>query len=171
MDLTNLLSEKRQAILNRWFDAILETYPADTSHFLKKQNNQFTNPVGHTIHQGMEHILGELFCGTDLDKLIPSLDNIIRIRAVQDMTPSRAVGFILHLKSIIREELGSSVREHSARRDVLGLEERIDTLALMAFDIYLQCREKIYELKANETKRLTYRLLQRANLVREMPDE
>jgi hypothetical protein len=171
MDLRNLLSEKRPAILKRWFDAVLETYPADTSNFLKKQKNQFTNPVGHTIYQGMEHILEELLRGTDLDKLVPSLDNIVRIRAVQDLTPSQAVSFILFLKKIIREELGNNVREHSACGDILGLEDRIDTLALMSFDIYISCREKIYELKANETKRLTYRLLQRANLVCEMPDE
>ena len=171
MDPRNLLSEKRPAILNRWFNAVLDTYPADTSAFLKKQKNQFANPVGHTIHQGMEHILDALLQGTDLDRIAPSLDNIIRIRAVQDLTPSQAVGFILSLKKIIREELGSNTREHSASGELPGLEERIDALALMSFDIYIQCREKIYELRANETKRLTYRLLQRANLVCELPDQ
>jgi hypothetical protein len=43
-------------------------------------------------------------------------------------------------------------------------------LGLLAFDIYMQCREKIYELKANEMKERTFKAFARAGLVKE-PDE
>ncbi len=170
MKLSNLLSEKRPAILERWFDVVLETYPADTKNFLQKQNNQFANPVGHTIHQGMESILNGLLSGSDLQEFSTPLDNIIRIRAVQDIAASQAVAFILSLKKLIREELEKSQRMDSFIKELSLLEDKIDTLVLMSFDIYMQCREKIYDLKANETKRLTYRLLQRANLVCEVEE-
>jgi len=44
-------------------------------------------------------------------------------------------------------------------------------MALISFDIYMKCREKIYELKTDELRRMTYRLLQKANLVREVRGE
>jgi hypothetical protein len=46
-----------------------------------------------------------------------------------------------------------------------AFDSTIDDLALYAFDIYMKCREKIYELKANEAKNATFRLLQRAKLM------
>lgn len=184
MNLKNLLSERKSAILKRWFEMILETYPADTSNFLKNQKNPFTNPVGHTIFQGIEELFNELLNGIDSDPdsfKTPFLDNIIRIRAVQDFTPSQAIAFVLLLKKVIREELkndptlnllqGNSGRENGIIEELLALESKIDDLALLSFDIYMKCREKIYELKANEVKNMTFRLLQRANLVCETAEQ
>jgi len=39
------------------------------------------------------------------------------------------------------------------------------------FDIYMMCREKIYELKANEVRNRTYRAFKRANLITENSPE
>jgi hypothetical protein len=36
---------------------------------------------------------------------------------------------------------------------------------MMAFDLYMQCREKIYQLSANEMKNRTLRAFERAGLV------
>jgi hypothetical protein len=40
---------------------------------------------------------------------------------------------------------------------------------MMAFNIYVECKEKIYDLKANEMRNTTYKAFKRAGLVREMP--
>ena len=34
------------------------------------------------------------------------------------------------------------------------LDERIDRVVLLAFDVYAQCREKIHEIRLRETKAL-----------------
>jgi len=57
-----------------------------------------------------------------------------------------------------------NVNEHELKE----IELRIDSLALLAFDLFMACREKIYELKANEARNMTYRLLQKAKLVCEV---
>ena len=44
-------------------------------------------------------------------------------------------------------------------------ESRIDAIALHAFDSFMKCREKIYEIKTNETRNMTFRLLQKAQLL------
>ena len=171
MRLKGLLSDKKSAILGRWFDAIVDTYPADTSKFLKKQKNQFANPVGSTILQGTENIFDGLIKGIDKDAISPFLDNIIRIRAVQDFTPPQALSFIFLLKKIVRDEISKEVFDNELSKELLELDSEIDNLALISFEIFMQCREKLYEIKANEVKRLTFRLLQQANLLTEIKEE
>jgi len=95
------------------------------------------------------------------------LDNIIRIKAIQDFTPSQAISFIFDLKKIVREEFKSdnSGFEDRISEELSKLDSRIDNLALEAFDIYMKCREKIYDLRAKEFQDKTFRLLQMANLI------
>lgn len=162
MTLEKFLSGKRADILKKWFDLILETYPADTSAFLRNQKNPFTNPVGNTIYQGMEKILDEL-TGQTSESLSEFLDNIIRVRAVQDFSPSQAVSFVFSLKKVIREELLRSFQGSLPYEEVLSLEDKIDTLALSSFDLFMKCREKLYDIRANELRNMTFRLLQRVN--------
>jgi len=168
MKLEDILSQKRSAILKRWFDVILETYPADTQGFLKKQKDRFANPVGYTISQEIEALFGELLQGMDSDKISPFLDRIIRIRAVQDFSPPEAMAFIFLLKKVIREELKNEIRENQIFEELLKFESKIDELALLSFDIYAKCREKVYELKVSETKRMLFGPLKKANLICEI---
>lgn len=171
MRLKGLLSDKKSAILDRWFDAIVSTYPTDTSQFLKKQKNQFANPVGSTILQGIENIFDGLIKGLDKDKISPFLDNIIRIRAVQDFTPPQALSFIFFLKKIVRDEITKKIPDNELLEELLEFESEIDDLALISFDIFMQCREKLYEIKSNEVKRMTFRLLQQAKLICEIDEQ
>ncbi len=163
MKLKDVLREKKPAILKRWFDVILETYPAETADFLKGQKDRFTGPVGYTIYEGIDALIDGLIEEMPLEKASPFLDSIIRIRAVQDFSPSQAVAFIFQLKRIIREELMDEAHGTLYAGALSAFESKIDALALVSFDIYMKCREKIYELKANEARNMTFRLLQRAN--------
>jgi RsbT co-antagonist protein rsbRD N-terminal domain len=163
MKLQKLLSEEKAAIIKKWFDAVLETYPEDTSRFMGKKGNPFANPVGHTIRRGIEGVFDELLGDLDYERVSPFLDEIIRIRAVQDFTPSQAISFIFSLKSLIREELRKS-RPEVPWEELLELESKIDKLALFSFDIFVACREKLYEIKANELRNMTFRLLQKVNV-------
>jgi hypothetical protein len=98
------------------------------------------------------------------------LDPIIRIRAVQNFTPSQATAFILFLKKALRANLAKELRDIRNAEELFEFESKIDQLSLMAFDIYMQCREKIYQISANETKNRTFKALERAGLVSEIGD-
>jgi hypothetical protein len=167
----NLLTHKRSTILKKWFDVVIEIYPPETALFLKKQKDRFANPIGSTIFQGIEDLFGELLQGINYEKVSTYLDNIIRIRAVQDFTPSQAISFVFLLKGVIREELRKEIRENSLSEELLVLESRIDELALLSFDIFMKCREKIYELKAIELNNQTYSLLKRAKLIIDLEEQ
>jgi hypothetical protein len=171
MNLKNILSEKRPVILKRWIDHILDTYPADTANFLREKKNRFANPVGHSVSEGVEGIFEDLLQGIDKSRVSVFLDNIIRIRAIQEFTPSQAISFVFFLKKIIRDELAKEIRENSLSDELTLLETHIDSLGLLAFDIFMSCREKLYDIKANEMKNMTFRLLQKANLICEKPGD
>jgi hypothetical protein len=169
--LMDLLEKKKSAILRRWFDVIIETYPSDTSGFLKKQKDQFANPVAYTISRGIESILEALLEGKDLAEGLPFLDDIIKVRAIQDFTPSKAMSFVFLLKKVVREELEKEIKQSPVADALLDFESKIDELALLAFDKYIKCREQIYKLKTDELKRMTFKLLKKANLMSEISEQ
>ena len=169
--LDKLLVQKRDAILKRWFGLILETYPADSQGFLQSQKNQFANPVGHTISEGIASVFDGLLEGAETDGVSPFLDRIVRVRAVQNFSPSRALGFIFLLKGVVREQLGRQFLERGIEEELHHFDSRVDALALLSFDVYMQCREKLYEIRANEVRNRTARLLKMANLVCEIPED
>jgi hypothetical protein len=162
--LDRLLLEDRKVIHQKWFQLVVETYPPDSRIFLINDKNRFGNPVGCTIGEGIEVILDRLISGGDLEceQVCKFMDDIIRIRAVQEFSAAAAVEFIFLLKKVTREALGNRIRDMEVIQDLLTFESRIDKLALLAFDIFMQCREKIYELRAHELRNRTGRILQRA---------
>jgi hypothetical protein len=164
MQLSTLLSQKKAAILGRWLAMIYESYPPETAIFLRKEKNRFDNPAGYRIAQGLEGLYGALLQEMERDQVLTCLDEIIRIRALQNFTPSQALAFIFLLKVVIREELAEEIRKENLAAEILDLESRIDGLALLGFDVYTQRREKIYEIKADEAKRRVSGLMRKTGL-------
>lgn len=164
--LKELLSGKKDSILRKWFDSIVETYPGETARFLKTQKDRFANPVGSTTLGAIGQILDLLLIVGPFgpEKAVQPLDNLIRIRAVQGFSASEAVSFIFNLKSIIRKELAEAETGEINAGELQGLESDVDSLALLSFDIYMKCREKVYELKSDELRRRTFRLLKQAGI-------
>jgi hypothetical protein len=170
MKLENLLKQKAAHIQKRWLNLIIDTYPADSQRFLREQKNQFANPVGTTLSRAVESLYHELLHGMDPEKVNFSLDEIVRIRAVQDFSPARAMAFMFLLKKVLREELHQEIKESTAAcEELLAIESRVDEIALRGFDLYMNCREKVYEIRAKEAKNQVSRLLQRAGLLCEVP--
>ena len=171
MRLDKLIFEKRSTLIKKWRDLIFESYPIDGQRFLKKEKNRFSNPVGQIIAEDVEILFDAITTGNNKEKIPSSLDNIIRIRAVQDFKPSQAVGFVLQLKNLIRAAVAKGCPDVAGLQDELAvLEDRIENVALLAFDIYSQCRQKIYEIRVHEVKNQVGKLLERANLTVEIPE-
>jgi hypothetical protein len=170
MKLENLLSEKRSAIIKKWRDAIIETYPDETQRFIRKEKDRFSNPVGLIIEKEIDTLYDEVTGAGHSERIASCLDNIIRVRAVQDFIPSQAIAFVLQLKKLLREEVKEKGLENGQAGDLEVLENRIDDMVLQAFDIYSQCREKLYEIRVNEVRNQVGKLLERANLTCEIPD-
>ena len=148
MNLQTLLGEKKKAIVRKWTDGVLDTY--GSPEFFKKQKDRFANPIGATISDGLHKLFNILVEGGELGAASEPLENIIKIRAVQEFTPSQAVSFVYLLKTIVREELTKEKGKEQFQESLAGLEARIDTIALMAFDFYMDCRERLHQIRINE---------------------
>jgi hypothetical protein len=168
--LVSLITQHRSAIISKWFESAIQAYSADTAAFLKSQKDQFTNPVGSNTRRGLEGLFDQLTGDLNGEAVARHLDPIMRIRAVQSLNPSQAIAFIFSLKSILRGFLKRELQDPGMSRQFEDIEGRIDRMCLAAFDIYMACREKIYELKANETRNRVFRAFERAGLVAKEPE-
>lgn len=171
MRLEHRIAKSKAQITNDWFAILAGTYPPDTTRFLKSNKDTFANPVGGTSRRTLAAVLDALLDDADPEVLAQHLDALIRIRAVQTMfSPSQATAFILDLKNVIRTTLKHDLRDPQLQSQLQTFENRIDRLLLVAFDIFVRCREKIYSMKATEEQSKFYRAFARAGLVRENPD-
>ena len=171
MKITELLKKYRSDIIDKWFEFVISTYPEDTSRFLFKERDQFANPVGATTLKSLKEVFDALVNGLDHQKVKPLIDPIVRIRAVQEFSPAQALSFIFTLKSIIRLILKKDIKtDLSILKELADLELKIDEFCLIAFDIYMGCREQVYKYKANHVKDRTLRLLKKANVLCEVPE-
>ena len=146
-----LVINKKPSIIENWVKLIIETYPPETSKFLRSQKDRFSNPVGYAITSCAENIFDEIINENNIERIKNSLNDIIKIRAVQNFLPSNAVEFVIFLKKVIREEL-KEFYEGKTLQEFLQLESRIDRVALIAFDLYMEAKEKIFQIRVNEVK-------------------
>jgi hypothetical protein len=162
--LEEFLSRHRAAILSDWFEHIVTSYPPETARFLREQQDPFANPVGAGLRDGLGPLFDSLVAsredGAD-EEHESSLDRIVRVRAVQDHTPSSAVAFIFELKELIRSRVEAS--GESLGDELLALETKIDRLALEAFDLYAKCREQIFDIRVKEIRNLSMKQMERLN--------
>jgi len=157
----DLLWENRSAIVQKWFDRIVSTYPVNSQKFIKDQKDRFANPVGSTIRQGIEGLYLQLLGEMDAETVTKYLDPVMRIQAVQDFFPSQALSFIPSLKGIVREGLRGKIPEMRLVEELLEFETRIDQLTLLAFDHYMKCREEIYAIRMQELRRRSVEVMER----------
>jgi len=161
--LEDLLKQRRDVVLEKWQNMILETYPEDSLAFIKNQRDRFQNPVGHTLREAATVLLDALIEGRGSEALSTSLDEFVRVRSVQDFQPAQAIAPIFLLKNVVREELSGKLGDGVLCEGLLEFESKIDGLALLAFDNYMKCKLEIYDIRAHEAQRMSAKLLERLN--------
>ena len=171
--LVELLTKNKSSVLDKWVNSLFDTYHPDTKSFLKKQPDRFANPVGSTAANGLEKILDWLIGSPDSrsENLSLFLDDVVRIRAVQEFSASQAVSFVFSIKTIVRDMFGAEIKRSGFIDELLAFESRVDSVALLAFELYMECREKVFEIRATEIRNRTSRILERACQKYGMPHE
>jgi hypothetical protein len=161
--LAELLRSKEEAIVARWLEEALATYPEQAAEAFKRQTDPFANPVGHGLRVGTRAIFNAIADGADDDELRCALAEIVRVRAVQELPAARAVGFVFGLRRAIEAELGAALSDPRWAAEWLHLDEHIDRVALAAFDIYVESRERVCQLRVNEVKRRVSWVVEKMN--------
>lgn len=189
MNVTELCVARREELLGAWVEKFISSYPLQSAGFVRTSTDPFANPVGQTTRASLR-VLFDAVIGLDTSprEVKAALDDLIRLRAVQDFTPSQAVGPLFLLKDILRAALsapdpakaddnkGQPGREEAAPAGEMldGLfeaEARLDSLALLALDLYAADRERIFRMRVNEVKRSQSSLLRWAQRQGLSPEE
>ncbi len=171
MDLRSLLLERSSALCARWLDAVLAEYGELTAARWRKERDPFANPVGYALAKGLpsllDAVLGE---GEPSAAALKALEAIVHIRAVQDLSPSRAVGFVTLLRDAIEAELAKDLAGGASREALAPVEKRIERFTFLAFDSYVRNRERLFRIRQEELRRSVASLMRRWHVDTEMPD-
>ena len=163
MTFGDLLEERKDTIVERWVDEVLAAYPSDAAALFRAQQDPFANPLGHSVREGTSGVFQAILGGMDPDELRSHLDQIIRIRAVQEMTPGQALSFVFSLRSIVRDVIPEAEETNGLRQGLEELDGKIDHVALAAFELYAAMREELAQLRVKEVKRQVAWVLDKIN--------
>jgi len=147
--------DRKEELLALWVNSFFAAYPLDSTGFVRTSQDPFANPVGHMTREAVE-VLYQAVAGaeTEAASVREALDSLMRLRGVQDMSPSRAVGSLCLIKPILRREILPALPSGSQELEAyLEMESRVDSLVLMALDLYAAAREKVFRIRIEEVKR------------------
>lgn len=147
------LAGQSETIVRQWLAGAIHGYDSGTAHFLKQDQDVFSNPVGHALKENLPALFRALLEDRDPETYRHNLDAVVRVRAVQDLSASEAISFVFALKEIVRREVVSRRELDPIGSGWAVFETRIDAMALQAFDLYMACREQTYEIRLNESRR------------------
>ncbi|MBE0585162.1 MAG: RsbRD N-terminal domain-containing protein [Desulfofustis sp.] len=150
MELAEALHNNRYTIVDKWVAYTLATYQA--TDFLTKEKDRFANPIGAMVRSSLKELFELLSKGGDSAHYTEPLAQLMHLRSVQDFAPSQAVAPLNAVKHITREILAADKQTKDLVSDLYDFEFAVDLAVLAAFDLYMQCREKVYRIRIAEIK-------------------
>ena len=150
MDLAEAFRNHRNKIVGQWVDYTLSTY--SSSNFFRKEGDQFANPIGGVIREALDALFLLLAKNAEPEEFVAPIQRIIRIRAIQDFAPSQAVSPIHAVKHITREILAADKERSHLVDELYDFEFAVDLAVLAAFDLYMEDRERLYNVRLQEMR-------------------
>lgn len=121
---------------------ILQAWLRTTAGDLVEEPDEFRNPVGHAFREALPVLLEVALGRLPMERAAGPLERLMRIRAVQDLKPSEAAGFLFELYPLLRDFVPTA-----------ALQERVSRMAMDAFDSYMACREQAHAIRIKELRR------------------
>ena len=165
MGLVEAIGARAEELSHKWAELILGTYPAQTQAVWRNNRDRFANPVGHAILTAASELVPLLLVWNDAPAVARSLEQLVKIRAVQDFSPGQALSFVFLLKKLLRQEFSKELAARGTLDELLAFETRVDNLAIIAFDLYVAARDQVQRMRVEEVKRAHVNIVRRANLM------
>jgi RsbRD-like negative regulator of sigma factor len=159
--LNQLLIQHKRTLNKRWLERTTEVYSQHMRKFFAKEGNNFANPVGQSLATNLKKLLDGIIQDDTNTDLSGPLQEIIKIRAVQDLSSAQSVAFVFQLKNIVWDVLSDKLDSKKSQRELDEFNARIEALGFMAFDIYVECHKQIVQIRISELKRSVGSLLRR----------
>lgn len=167
----DIISSRRDRWTDKWFNAVIRTYPEESARFFKDTRDPFANPVGAALKKGITDLFEVITADTfDRDAAHAALEPMVRVRAIQEFSPSQALGFITAIKPIMEKDSEAAARSGAGAEKLSRMAENADKALLTAFDIYMDCKKQVYGLRARQARDSVRQLLIKKELISELPD-
>jgi len=161
MKAIDIFRKHKSELVRLWTSAVFDTYPFETTGFLRTQEDPFGNPVANMTKEAAgglyDAMTGE---NVEVAQTRKALDRFVKLRAVQKFSPSQSLAVFSLMKPIMREHVMPELMAQNDLAAYLETESRIDSLTLLAFDMYMEDREVLAESRITEIRN------QHAQLVR-----
>lgn len=150
MDLAEAFRNYKEKIVKQWVDYALSTYKE--SNFFLKENDKFANPIGGNVRESFEKLYPLLTKNKDPQEFVAPLKQFVRIRSIQDFTASQAVSPLHAIKHITRDILAKDKERKHLVNELYDFEFAVDMAVLAAFDLYMEDRERLYNVRIEEIR-------------------
>ncbi len=150
LDLAEAFRNYRDKIVDEWVEYTLKTYRS--SEFFRREKDRFANPTGANIREGLATLFDLMSKGADPETFKKPVDQIVRLRAVQEFSPSQAVAPLNAVKHITRNILAADKERSACIAELYDFEFAVDLAMLAAFDLYMESRERLYQVRIRELK-------------------
>lgn len=153
MKALDILRTHKKDVTAKWVESVFATYPLETTGFLRTKNDPFTNPVAHMTREAAG-ILYDAMIGEEVEpeQVKGAIERFVKLRAVQKFSPGQSMAVFYVMKPILREAALAEMRDKGQLDFYLAAESRLDTLALLAFDIYMRARETLADSRIKEIR-------------------
>jgi hypothetical protein len=156
MNLPEFFRDNREDMLRLWTDAVYAGIPFEAkglSGLPGTAADPFANPGADMIREAADALYGAVAGEeTTVADVGAALERFVKLRAVQRMTPSRALGVLYLLKPLMRERFLPHCAASGDLDSYLAAESRLDSLVLLAFDMYTAARETLAEARVREIR-------------------
>lgn len=150
IDLAEGFRNHKEKIVDKWVEYTLSTYKS--SKFFKGEQDKFSNPVGSNVRDALTTLFNLLSKGEDLKNFKEPLDQLISIRSVQQFTPSQALAPLNAVKHITRDVFKKDKERSHLVEELYDFEFNVDLAVLAGFDIYMEYRERLYQIRVEEIR-------------------
>jgi hypothetical protein len=138
--LKSALRQRKKAILHHWRNRVLDGYGADSAGVLGKSPDRFANPLAFAFNEAGEAIFRIIMNDPEADG--GALDYAVKIRAVQEPDPAKAVAFIYLFRDAALEELDRDLPECES----IEFRNNMERIALTALETFFRHRGRIVEI-------------------------
>ena len=139
-------------------------YPEEGRKKIGAKTDQFANPMKHTYLGAIDKLISYLAGSEEFKDHEVYLAEMIQVTAIQAMAPSEALAFIPKFKITARE-----LFKDLEASEFTKLDAQLDALLLDAINVYVRCRERLYEVKLAELKRNNYMIMRQSGILKEHP--
>ncbi|EFL87350.2 hypothetical protein HMPREF1022_02005 [Desulfovibrio sp. 6_1_46AFAA] len=170
MNAQEIFRSRKNDVVRLWTEAVYSTYPFETTGFLRTKQDAFGNPVANMTKEAAG-TLYDAVAGEEVEvaTVKNALERFVKLRAVQTFTPSQGLGVFYLMKPLLRERILPELAEQGELDAYLTAESRLDSLALLAFDIYTAARETLAESRIKEIRNQYAQLARWAQTLEEGP--